>query len=231
MNFMAEKKREEGKVVKKLEIERKNLNDHISSASRMIGEYKEKALERINEINSELNCIDSTKREANARKMLAKYHLEAETPTKAFCAQVASQKKKIRLSHLRKKRKKKPGEEKEEDKYDDLLKHSEIMKEVKDFYEDLYKKRQTNPVYAEIVEALGPGAIKQLTEIKLKKTEAKITMEELTTCLAKTRNNVAPGSSGFSGAFYKVFWVDLRSLVLTSIHCIIEDNTLPSSQR
>ncbi len=86
-------------------------------------------------------------------------------------------------------------------------------------------------MYAEIVEALGPGAIKQLTEIELKKTEAKITMEELTACLAKTRNNVAPGSSGFSGAFYKVFWVDLRSLVLTAIHCIFEDITLPASQR
>ena len=32
MNFMAEKKRRDGQVVKDLETERKNLNDHISSA-------------------------------------------------------------------------------------------------------------------------------------------------------------------------------------------------------
>ena len=86
MNFMAEKKRKEGQVVKNLETERKHLNDHISSASRMLGEYKEKALERIQEINEELDCLDSSRREVNARKTLAKYHLEAETPTKAFCA-------------------------------------------------------------------------------------------------------------------------------------------------
>ena len=87
------------------------------------------------------------------------------------------------------------------------------MKEVKEFYEDLYKKRQTNP------------------ELELRNTEAKITMEELSACLAKTRNNVAPGSSGFMGAFYKVFWVDLKSLVLKTIHDIFDDNTLPVSQR
>ena len=145
----------------------------------MLGDYKEKALERIEEINEELDCLDSSRREVNARKMLAKYHLEAETPTRAFCAQVASQKKKIRLSHLRKKCQKKLEEENKEEEFDDLLKHSEIMKEVKEFYEDLYRKRQTNPVYSEIIDALSPSAIKQLTEIELKNTEAKITMEEV----------------------------------------------------
>ena len=39
MNFMAKKKRREGKVVKDLETKRKSLNDHISSASRMLGDY------------------------------------------------------------------------------------------------------------------------------------------------------------------------------------------------
>ncbi len=81
MNFVAEKKRKEGQVVKNLEAERMGLNDHISSASRMLGDYKENALKRIEEINEELDCLDSSKREANARKILAKYHLEAETPT------------------------------------------------------------------------------------------------------------------------------------------------------
>ena len=100
--------------------------------------------------------------------MLAKYHLEAETPTKAFCAQVASQKKKIRLLHLRKKRQKKPKEIDQENKCYNLLKHEEIMKEVKDFYEDLYKKRETNPVYSKIIDALSPSAIKILPNMSKK---------------------------------------------------------------
>ncbi len=60
----------------------------------MLEIYKQDALAWIESINEELDCLDSTKYEANARKMLAKYHLKAETPTNAFCAQVASQKKK-----------------------------------------------------------------------------------------------------------------------------------------
>merc|ERR1712239_71771 len=46
MNFMAEKKRKEGQVIKNLETEQKNLNDHIYRASRRLGVYKERALAR-----------------------------------------------------------------------------------------------------------------------------------------------------------------------------------------
>ena len=54
------------------------------------------------EVSSPLPCstslshstlIDDAKNVVNAREKMAKYHLEAETPTKAFCAQVAAQKK------------------------------------------------------------------------------------------------------------------------------------------
>ena len=44
MNFMAEKKRKENQHVKQLETERQNLNDHISSTSRRLEEYKQEAL-------------------------------------------------------------------------------------------------------------------------------------------------------------------------------------------
>ena len=74
------------------------------------------------------------------------------------------------------------------------------MKEVKDFYEDLYKKRETNPVYSEIIDALGPSAIKKLTKLELRNTEAKITMAELSAFFSKTKNNIAKGSSGFTVA-------------------------------
>ena len=60
----------------------------------MLEKYKQEALTRIQNINEELNCLDRTEWEANVRKMLAKYHLEAETLTEAFCAQVATQQKK-----------------------------------------------------------------------------------------------------------------------------------------
>ena len=48
-------------------------------------------------------------------------------------------------------------------------------------------------------------------------------MAELTNALRNTRNNISTGVSGFSVAFYKVFWKWLQYIVLGAIHEIFED--------
>lgn len=67
------------------------------------------------------------------------------------------------------------------------------MKEVRYFYKDLYKSRTTNPNYDEIINALGPGAIKLLSQAELQYTERQMTIEEHSNCLKKTKNNTKPG--------------------------------------
>ena len=47
----------------------------------------------------------------------------------------------------------------------------------------------------------------------------------------KTENNIAPGSSGFTGALYKAFWSTLKTLVFKTINAIFVSNQLPSSLR
>ena len=63
------------------------------------------------------------------------------------------------------------------------------------------------------------------------KTLREITMAEIEFVLQKTRNNIAPGSSGFSGAFYKAFWPELKHTVHLAINSIYYDNELPESLR
>ena len=46
-----------------------------------------------------------------------------------------------------------------------------------------------------------------------------------------TRNNIAPGAGGFSGAFYKAFWFYLMQVVLGAIHQVFEDKQCPVSLR
>ncbi len=41
------------------------------------------------------------------------------------------------------------------------------------------------------------------TAPELEKTERAISMSEISFCLGKTCDNIAPGSTGFTGAFYK----------------------------
>ena len=56
-------------------------------------------------------------------------------------------------------------------------------------------------------------------------------MTELINALRNTRNNVSPGVSGFSRAFYKVFWKWLKYIILGAIHEIFENKKLPILQR
>ena len=41
--------------------------------------------------------------------------------------------------------------------------------------------------------------------------DREITEDEVSKTLKNTRNNVAPGSGGFGGGFYKVFWKFLKN--------------------
>ena len=45
------------------------------------------------------------------------------------------------------------------------------------------------------------------------------------------KNNIGPGSSGFTGAFYKAFWPEIKYIVHKTINFIHHDNELPDSLR
>merc|ERR1712218_678225 len=56
-------------------------------------------------------------------------------------------------------------------------------------------------------------------------------MDEVTKYLKKCRNNAAPGSSGFTGDFYKFFWRDIKHFALNSINYSYEQGSLSVTQR
>ena len=56
-------------------------------------------------------------------------------------------------------------------------------------------------------------------------------MAEIEFCLKKTKNNIAPGSSGFTGAFYKAFWPVLKYIVHKTINAIYSNDKIPDSLR
>ena len=61
--------------------------------------------------------------------------------------------------------------------------------------------------------------------------EDKISLEEITRYLKKCKNNVAPGSSGFTFDFYKFFWRDIKQFVIKAVDYSFEKNRLSVSQR
>jgi hypothetical protein len=61
--------------------------------------------------------------------------------------------------------------------------------------------------------------------------EGILTMEELVKYMKKAKNNVSPGSTGFTNEFYKFFLRDLKIFMLNSINHSYQTGMLSVTQR
>ena len=57
-----------------------------------------------------------------------------------------------------------------------------------------------------------------------------LTLSELTNYLKKTKNNVSPGSTGFTNEFFKFFWRDLKLFVLNSVEYSFQNSRLSATK-
>ena len=86
----------------------------------------------------------------------------------------------------------------------------------------MYKHQKVEHTYNKILWQIG-WDVKKIYEHEKESLEVPISMSELNDSLLKTRNNVSPGVSGFSGCFYKVFWKWLKHIVLGSLQEIFKN--------
>ena len=106
-----------------------------------------------------------------------------------------------------------------------------IENEITGYYKDLFGNKDENES-EEIESFIGIGApsMPKLSETQKSKMEGKLSLEELTLYLKKCKNNVAPGSSGFSFEFYKFFWRNIKHHVSRAVDYAFDKNRLAVSQ-
>ena len=113
------------------------------------------------------------------------------------------------------------------------LDQKEIEEETRIFYENLYSCKD---------DLRGVGKIEEFLNIdnhnapKLTQTEAnsyskELNREDILKTLKKTKNDTAPGMTGFSYAFYKVFWRDIGTFFTNMANHSLSIGTLPASLR
>ena len=73
--------------------------------------------------------------------------------------------------------------------------------------------------------------IKRLSPDQREKLEVQISEAEVSKYLRGMRNNVAPGSSGYTGNFYKFFWKNFKNRIMRAIHRSKEVNSLSVTQK
>ncbi len=112
-----------------------------------------------------------------------------------------------------------------------ITEQQEIEREIKNYYENLYENYDDHITINSIDEFLGNTQNTKLNDIELNSLEGEITIEELTNALKKSNNNSSPGSTGFTYAFYKTFWLDLKQFILNAANHSFNTGILPVSQR
>ena len=114
-----------------------------------------------------------------------------------------------------------------------VTEQNDVDKEIFKFYQKLYKSQESQVKTSTIEEFLSPDdpTHPKLTENQAQKLEGKLTVEEATKYLKKCRSDASPGSSGFTGGFYKLFWINLKHSVTNSLNYAYETGNLSVSQK
>ena len=153
----------------------------------------------------------------------ARYQMEGEKPSKLFCS---LEKHNATQKHISKLIVENNGHKNE------VVEQKLIEQEIFNYYKDLFAEKNVEDT--EIETFLTPEIARtcpKLNENEKQRTEGLITVEELTRYLKTAKNNVSPGSSGFSNEFYKFFWIDLKVFITKAINYSYELGMLSVTQR
>ena len=169
---------------------------------------------------------DLIKHEANGAfvRSRAQYKMDGEKPSKLFCSLEKHNGVQRYVPQLI---------VTQEDGRDVLINdQQEVETEICKFYKNLFSNKDNNLESQSIESFLGSGSntIPKLSEDQKQKMEGKISLEEMSNYLKKCKNNVAPGSSGFTFDFYKFFWRNLKYFIVQAVDYAFDNNRLSVSQ-
>ena len=153
----------------------------------------------------------------------ARYSVEGEKPSKLFCSLEKHNSVQKHISKLII----------EKNNLKTLITEQKAIEdEIYNYYGDLFTEKPTE--ITEIENFLSPEMVEscpKITENEKVKMEGLLSLDELTKYLKKTKNNVSPGSSGFSNDFFKFFWIDIKLFVMNALNFGYEMGMLSVTQR
>ena len=207
------------KIQKKTEIDLENelltLENHLDSVNNI--DEKADILDKINENKLRLDEINNSKIQGMLIRSKAKWIEKGEKPTKYFL--------KLETRNFLNK----SFTEIEKPDGSKLTNNESIIKEVRNYYEKLYKAENVADI--NLNQICQNYDIPKLNENKKFSLEGKLTLPELSTALKRMKNDKSPGPDGFTSEFYKFFWKDIGMLLLNSLNAGFEKGTLSISQK
>ena len=193
---------------------------HINPQDEAVSEELSAARTRLEEMNKNIA-------EGAAVRSRARYCIDGEKPSRLFCSLEQKNGAQKFIPSL-----KVEVKEGENTRVKEIKEQKEIEKEVRNFYGELYSNHDANIKVNSIEEFLEADfdSLPKFNNEVCASMEGLLTLEEVTKYLKKTKNNAAPGSSGFSTEFYKFFWIDIKHRFLNAANKSFQDEQLPISQ-
>ena len=93
-----------------------------------------------------------------------------------------------------------------------------ILCQIQDFYAKLFKSRNKEIPDIKLTEILKDQHVIKLTKLEASLLEGPLTISEFNFALRKMTNNKAPGVDGIPCKFLKVFWFNLKYLILKALN-------------
>ena len=112
---------------------------------------------------------------------------------------------------------------------DILDRQSDILKEVFNFYSNLYAEKETNEINLELI--LNYPDIPKLSPQMSSLLEGPLSVDEVYSTLKLMKNNKSPGQDGFTVEFYRYFWEDIKYFLVKSLNYAYFSGQLSNSQK
>ena len=175
---------------------------------------------RLREAENDLNDFIDLKTNTLYKARLSKFATEGEKPSNFFCSLEKNFSAQKYISKLL------VGENNIE-----ISNQEAIENEVVKFYEELYADKENNLTIPTISDFFDNDTINCSTLSQEDKLliERDLHMDEIYEALKKTKNGGAPGFTGLTFEFYKVFWGKLKHAILACFNYSFEINRLPGS--
>ena len=116
-------------------------------------------------------------------------------------------------------------------KGESLRNQDQIVEETLSFYRNLYESKDDKLNLEEFDQHLLRSDFSNLTEVKLRALEGRLSVGELLAALKKIPNNKSPGSDGFTAEFWKFFFNDVGIFLLRSLNYAYENGEVSITQR
>ena len=149
---------------------------------------------------------------------------ENEKPTAYFCSLEKNMSAKKYISRLRVQRN---GVERV------ITDQNAIANECRNFYLKLYENRDNQNLVGNLdffkvnENVIAP----KLSDEEAFSAEGELTEGEILRTLKNSKSNTAPGLTGFTYEFYKIFWRDLKTFIVDAANHSFREMKLPESQR